>query len=68
MGKRAAFALPAILLCWLVLNAETPTIETPMQIYRVTQLIAAADAQTAALIICGPDHADIVCEVVEVSQ
>ena len=68
MGKRAAFALPAILLCWLVLNAETPTIETPMQNYWVTQQITAANPLHAALIACGPDHADVLCDVVEVPQ
>ena len=65
--KRLAFALATlIILCWLVASTA-PTVE-PMRVYVVRQLVAAPDALTAALIACGPDHADVVCNVAEVTQ
>ena len=65
--KRAVAALAALVLLCLLVASTAPTVE-PLRVYTVTQVVAAEDALTAALIACGPDHASVVCDVVEVTQ
>ena len=37
-----------------------------LRIFEVRQIVAAEDPAAAALIACGPDYADVVCDVAEV--
>ena len=64
--KRQAFALAALVLTCLLFASTAPTVD-PLRVYEVRQIVAAEDALTAALIACGPDHASVVCDVVEVT-
>ena len=64
---RLAFALAALVLACLLVASTAPTVD-PLRVYEVRQIVAAEDALTAALIACGPDHASVVCDVVEVTQ
>jgi len=63
----AALCIAAV--CALAYWQESARAEVaPLRIFEVRQIVAAEDALTAALIACGPDHADVVCDVVEVSR
>jgi len=64
--KRLTFALAALVLTCLLIASTAPTVD-PLRIFEVRQIVAAEDALTAALIACGPDHASVVCDVVEVT-
>lgn len=61
----AALCIAAV--CALAYWQQTARAEvTALGLFEVRQIVAAEDAAEAAVIACGPEHAEVVCDVVEV--